>query len=185
MLPSKSKWNLARTAAWLVLPLIWSLAAVAQPPANDQPSSVPSNEATSVASTITTLPKIEREIHDAMQSKSYGEAVKLIETTIASGKSEAADYLRYLQGIALTENENYDDAIETFEQLERDFPESPWISRSRFGRANVYVLRRQYIDAGQIYQREAERLLSQDRKDTLAQIYLEFADRYFEAHSTA
>ncbi len=129
---------------------------------------------------ITSLPVIDMAIHDAMQSRAYGDAVKLIETAIGKDDASAADYLRYLQGVAQTEAKQYDDAISTFEQLEKEHPNSPWISRSRFGRAHVYVLRRQYIEAGEIYGKEAERLLSRDRKDDLAKIYLEFADRYFE-----
>ncbi len=174
MLPSMSMMKQASIAMALLLSLGWSIPALSQ--TNDERA----KPKESLASSITSLPNVDRKILDAMQSKSYGEAVKLIETAIGSGNSEHADYLRYLQGIARTEDEKLDQAIETFERLEQEFPESDWISRSRFGRANVYVLRRQYIDAGRIYQQEAERLLSQDRKDKLAQIYLEFADRYYE-----
>ncbi len=156
--------------------LIWFLATT--------PGVIFANEPDEVAEAatveVTSLPEIDPAIHDAMQSRSYADAVKLIETALADGGVIAPDYLRYLQGIALTEAEKYDDAIKTLEILERDHPDSDWISRSRFGRAHVYVLRRQYIKAGEIYADEAERLLSRDRKDELAEIYLEFADRYFE-----
>ncbi len=146
----------------------------AQAPAGAQATDKPTD------TVITSLPAIDIAIHDAMQSRAYGDAVKLIETALGKEKVSVPDYLRYLQGVALTEAEQYDDAISTFEELEKEHPNSPWISRSRFGRAHVYVLRRQYIDAGEIYGKEAERLLSRDRKDDLAKIYLEFADRYFE-----
>jgi len=42
------------------------------------------------------------------------------------------------------------------------------------------VRQRNYRAAGLIYQAEATRFLSTDRRDELAGIYLEFADRYFE-----
>lgn len=138
----------------------------------------PAAGADPVTPTITSLPVIDRAIHDAMQSKSYGEAVKLIESSLDDNKH--ADYLRYLQGVAFTEAKQYDEALNAFAELESQHPKSSWISRSRFGRANVHVLRRDYIQAGEIYQAEAERLLSRGRKDTLAKIYLEFADRYFD-----
>ncbi len=115
-----------------------------------------------------------------MQSRTYAVAIKLIEDAIAKPDVASPDYLRYLQAVARTHAKQYDEAIATFEQLEKDFPKSDWLSRSRFGRANVYVLRRQYIEASGIYQAEAERLLSRGRKDELAKIYLEFADRYYE-----
>ncbi|TWU42711.1 tetratricopeptide repeat protein [Novipirellula artificiosorum] len=129
---------------------------------------------------ISSLPPTTPAIQDAMQSRAFDQACELIEAELAKEAVTDADHLRYLQGVALTEAKKYDEAIAAFERLEKDFPESDWISRSRFGRANVMVRQRQYIDAGVIYEAEAERLLSRDRKDELAKIYLEFADRYFE-----
>ncbi len=129
---------------------------------------------------VTTVPSIDSAIHDAMQSRSYEAAIKLIEDVISNSDVAEPDYLRYLQGVARTHAKQYDEALATFLQLETDFPESTWLSRSRFGRAHVFVMRRQYIDASAIYQAEAERLLSRGRKDDLAKIYLEFADRYYE-----
>lgn len=160
----------------LVLLTAWSVTVSAQDNDND----VIAKPGESIVATVTTLPHVDRAIHDAMQSRTYGEAIKLIEAAIGEDTGGPSDYLRYLQGIALTEDGKLDEALEAFATLERDHPDSDWLSRSRFGRAHAYVLRRQYIEAGQIYQQEAERLLSQGRKDTLAQIYLEFADRYFE-----
>ena len=129
---------------------------------------------------ITSLPVIDASIHQAMQSRSYDEAIAAIDAQLAADQKSPQDYLLYLKGIALTEAKKYDEAINTFQTLEKQHPDSSWLSRSRFARANVFVLRRQYIDAGAIYQKEAERLLSRDRKDELAGVYLEFADRYFQ-----
>ncbi|WP_153559037.1 tetratricopeptide repeat protein [Roseimaritima sediminicola] len=132
------------------------------------------------ASAITLLPTIDRGIHQAMQGRDYDEAVRRIETALDREPGESADYLRYLQGVALTEAERYEQAREAFATLEEDHPDSPWISRARFGRARIHALQRRYDEAGKIYQAEAERLLSRDRKDELAGIYLEFAERFFE-----
>ncbi|MGB7343924.1 MAG: tetratricopeptide repeat protein, partial [Pirellulaceae bacterium] len=144
------------------------------PPGNDPVAGDP------ISKRITTLPNINSAIHDAMQSRSYGDAIKLVEAELGKDNVQAPDYLRYLQGIAQTEAKEYDAALATFSKLETDFPKSIWISRARFGRAHVFVMQRQYIDAGAIYQTEAQRLLSRGRKDDLAKIYLEFADRYFD-----
>ena len=161
---------------WLaVLAITGAITATSSLQAQDPPEA---DAAT--AKSITGLPEVDRAIHDAMQSRSYGDAVKLIETELGKADVTAPDYLRYLQGVAHTEAEQYDAAIEAFEKLEKEHADGPWVSRSRFGRAHVYVLKRQYIDAGAIYQSEAERLLSRGRKDDLAKIYLEFADRYFD-----
>ncbi|MEM1068599.1 MAG: hypothetical protein AAGI63_06875, partial [Planctomycetota bacterium] len=57
---------------------------------------------------ITSLPEIPRAIHDAMQSRDYGEAVKLIETELGKQDTTELDYLLYLQGVAHTESKQYD-----------------------------------------------------------------------------
>ncbi|MDF1842279.1 MAG: tetratricopeptide repeat protein [Rubripirellula sp.] len=131
-------------------------------------------------SSITSLPLIPRVIHDAMQSRDYANAVKQIESELGKQDTKARDYLMYLQGVALTEAKQYDTALTTLDKLVEQFPDGDWASRARFAKAHIHVLRRQYTEAGEIYGLEAERLLSRGRKDDLAQIYLEFADRYFE-----
>jgi TolA-binding protein len=90
------------------------------------------------------------------------------------------DYLLYHKGRAQTELKKYDEALTTFVQLEEDHPNSRWLPRSRFGRAEVFQRKRDYRTAGEIYQAEAKRLLSDNRRDELTGIYLEFANRYFE-----
>ncbi len=161
---------------WLVFFCFSEVLVTAQNPAAEKPAA----KADQARPAITSLPAIDARIHQAMQSRSYDEAVAVIDAELAEGKKSPQDYLLYLKGIALTEAEKYDEAIKTFEELQEKHPDSSWFSRSRFACANVYVLRRQYIDAGAIYQKEAERLLSRDRKDELAGVYLEFADRYFQ-----
>ncbi|WP_182868017.1 tetratricopeptide repeat protein [Rhodopirellula sp. JC639] len=119
-------------------------------------------------------------VHDAMQDRRYQDAIKAIESQLQENGVEAADYLLYLKALALSHLDRGNDAVAAYLDLERRFPGSDWISRSRFGRAAVAVSNRQYNVAGEIYRAEAERLLSRGRKDELAKIYLEFADRFFE-----
>ncbi|EMI19147.1 protein containing Alpha-2-macroglobulin [Rhodopirellula maiorica SM1] len=129
---------------------------------------------------ITLLPDLSRGIHDAMQSRDFDLAVKRIDEALEKRSTASRDYLQYLKANALAESGRDDDAIAAFKTLERQHPDSVWVPRSRFGRAHVMVLRHQYKDAGEIYAAEAKRLLSRGRKDELAKLYLEFADRYFE-----
>jgi uncharacterized protein YfaS (alpha-2-macroglobulin family)/outer membrane protein assembly factor BamD (BamD/ComL family) len=129
---------------------------------------------------VTTLPQIPAPVHQAMQSRDFSHATRLIDEALAQTDQDEKDYLQYLKGIALTEADRLDDALAAFEQLAKDYPDSQWQSRAQFGRAHILVIRRQYIGAGEIYRKEAERLLSRKRKDELAGIYLEFADRYYE-----
>ncbi|MES2791987.1 MAG: tetratricopeptide repeat protein [Planctomycetota bacterium] len=133
---------------------------------------------------ITSLPKLSHELRDALQSRDFALAVKLIDAALAEADPKLAvtpgDYLLYLKGRALTEQEQLDAALETFARLEKDYPKSPWFARSRFGQAAVLAKKRNYQLAGEIYKAEADRLLSAGRRDELTAIYLEFAHRYFE-----
>ena len=129
---------------------------------------------------ISALPEVPTAIHSAIQSRDFEAAIKLIGAQLQKAKVENADYLLYLKGRSLTEAGKLDEAAAAFNDLEKRFPKSRWLSRSRFGRADVLVRQRNYRAAGLIYQAEAQRLLSTNRRDELAGIYLEFADRYFE-----
>ena len=131
------------------------------------------------APAVTSLPRITPAIHDHMQSGEFAKALKAIDDQLKHKDTEDGDYLLYLKGLALTEQKEFDAAVAVFRSVEREHPGSRWVSRARFGRAHIYVIRRDYVKAGEVYQKEAERLLSRDRKDELVTIYLEFADRYF------
>jgi tetratricopeptide (TPR) repeat protein len=162
--------------AYLVVLLtatLTSLSTAADPPESEN------KKAEKQKSPITSLPKIAPALHEALQNKEYAAAIRLIDATL-SKKPTVGGYLLYLKGRAQTELKIYDGALNTFEQLEKGFPKSPWIARSRFGRADLLIRQRNYREAGQIYEAEAKRLLSDGRRDELAGITLEFAERYFE-----
>lgn len=129
---------------------------------------------------ITSLPRIPAELHSALEGRDFAAAVKLIDALVAEKDRPDRDYLLYLKGLALTNAGKLDAALDTFASLERDFPKSAWLARSRFGRGAVFARQRNYQLAAGIYKAEAERLLSSGRRDELTAIYLEFADRFFE-----
>lgn len=129
---------------------------------------------------VTSLPQIPARVHETLQSRDFAEAVTRIDALLKADGVEHKDYLLYLKGRALSENNQLDEATAAFNQLEESHPKSQWLPRSRFGRADVLVKQRNYRAAGLIYQAEANRLLSANRRDELAGIYLEFADKYFD-----
>ncbi len=130
--------------------------------------------------TVTSLPKLPPELHNALEGRDFAGSVKLIDALIAEKGAANVDYLLYLKGMAQINQEQLDAATDTFKKLEKDFPKSDWLARSRFGRGAVLSKQRNYMGAAAIYKAEAERLLSNGRKDELTGIYLEFADRFFE-----
>ncbi len=131
---------------------------------------------------ITSLPRIPAEVHEAIQSRSYDEAIEQLDQLLVKPRlpEDTVAYLSYLRGIAFAELNRYDEAIKAYQKVEDDFPDSVWANRAQFGRAGVLVDQRLYNEAGLIYREQAEKLLSHERKDELASIYLEFADRYYE-----
>ena len=149
-----------------------ALLVIQDSPAQDPP------EVPEPAPRITSSPQLEVSIRDALQSRYYEEAVTLIDEALA--EADEADVLLYLKGRALTELSRYDEAIAAYTRIEEEFAEGPWVSRARFGRADIFVRARKYQAAGDVYRAEAERLLSRQRKDELAAIYLEFANLYYE-----
>ncbi len=67
-----------------------------------------------------------------------------------------------------------------YEQLEKEFPKSVWAQRAKFGRAVSLARKGDFGSAEGIYREEAQRLLSPDRKQEIAELYLEFADAFFK-----
>lgn len=134
---------------------------------------------------ITELPAISPAIHAAMQSGRFAEAVTAIDTFLERariGDPETLAYLKYLRIRALTEAEAYDAAIAACDSFEKNEANtsSRWAARVRFARADVHSRQRNYEKAAAIYRAEADRLLSDGRRDELAAISLEYANRYFE-----
>ena len=62
----------------------------------------------------------------------------------------------------------------------KELPKSPWARRARFAKAVSLARKGDFRSAELIYRAEAEYLLSTDRKQQIADIYLEFADTYFK-----
>src|SRR5690242_12529448 len=129
---------------------------------------------------VTSLPSLPTDVQTALQDRRFAEAIKLVDAQLSRPSAKDADYLLYLKGRAQTELKLYDQAVATFRRLVSEHPKSDWVSRARFGEADVAVRQRNYQAAGEIYGPEARRLLSVGRRDELTAIYVEFADRYFE-----
>ena len=73
-----------------------------------------------------------------------------------------------------------DQAIAALEKFEKDFPQSPWLRRARFAKAQAMVAKHDFRGAQAIYEHEAKYLLSAARREQAAAVYLEFADARFQ-----
>ncbi len=124
-------------------------------------------------------PLVADNIREAMQDRHYADAVKAIDEAIKD-KNAPRDYLTYLKGRALHLDGKYDDVIKVFDDFAKQYPKSPWARRVRFAKAVSLARKGDFRSAELIYRAEAEYLLSSERKQQLADIYLEFADTYFK-----
>ncbi|HEV3021748.1 MAG TPA: tetratricopeptide repeat protein [Pirellulales bacterium] len=130
-------------------------------------------------SSLPAEPSVPATVKKLMQDRKYAEAAKAIDQA-AKEKDAARDWLAYLKGRALHLADKYDDAVAAYELLENEFPKSPWLRRARFGRAVSLARKGDFEAAEQLYRQEAASLLSLDRKQEIADIYLEFAEAYFK-----
>jgi tetratricopeptide (TPR) repeat protein len=124
-------------------------------------------------------PLVPDQVRQLMQDGKYAEAAVAIDEA-AKAKDAPVDYLTYLKGRALYLDKKYDEAAAQFDALQKQSPKSPWLRHARFGKAVALARKGDFRAAELIYRAEAEYLLSVDRKQEIAAIYLEFADNYFK-----
>ena len=160
-----------RSARYAVALLVWAFAASWWGPLS---GSLPAAEPG-----VEDAPLVDEKIRDLMQDGDYAAAIAAMDQA-AEAAGAPRDYLGYLKGRALLLEKKYDEAVATFEGLEKQFPQSPWVRRARFGKAVALARKGDFRGAEQIYRAEAVYLLSLDRKQEIAAIYLEFADSYFK-----
>jgi tetratricopeptide (TPR) repeat protein len=147
--------------------------------AADDVKSKPAADANSTDAKLIAPPDVPAAVRQAMQDRDYPAAIKAIDEAARDPKA-ARDYLAFLKGRALYLAEKYDEAIQRFDTLEKEFPKSPWSRRARFGMALSLAKKGDFRAAELIYRNEAEFLLSADRKQEIADLYLEFAQLYFK-----
>ncbi len=123
------------------------------------------------------MPKAD--IRAAMQDRDYSLAIRLLDEAIGK-KTESSDYLSYLKGRANYLAGNHDQAIAEFDQIAKDYPQSPWLRKVEFAKALAFARKGQFEQAEVIYRAQAEYLLSDARREELADVYLEFADKQFQ-----
>lgn len=118
------------------------------------------------------------DIAQLLQDRRYEEAIAAID--LAATKADAPRRrLAYYRGRAQHLAGKYDAAIATFQTIERDDPDGSLSAAARLARGASLARKGDFRAAELIYRDLAGRLLSHQRKDELASIYLEFADALF------
>ncbi|MBA4019242.1 MAG: hypothetical protein C0483_18910 [Pirellula sp.] len=112
-----------------------------------------------------------------LQDQKYAEAAAELKKLAAAPKAQR-DRLLYAEGRAWHFAGKYDEAAGAFLRVEEEFPKSPWARRARFARGVSLAKKGDFASAELIYRAEAEYLLSHERKQELADVYLGFARKY-------
>ena len=124
-------------------------------------------------------PPVAEKVRQLMQDRNYAEAVKAIDEA-AAATDAPRDYLAYLKGRAYFLLNEHDKAVAVFDAMQKDFPKSEWLRRARFAKAAALARKGDFKAAELVVRAEADYLLSTDRKQQIAGIYLEFADALYK-----
>lgn len=116
-----------------------------------------------------------KDVRMALQNKQFGEAVRLVDSALATAKEER-DFLLYLKGLALFYDKDFSGAIELCNQVIREYEKSPWYRKAIFLKAQCHIQLKQFQQAEAVYDAEVQRLLSTSRKEEIAGIYFRFAE---------
>ncbi len=172
------RWSLRTFLVITLLLVSWSALqeADAAEPVDDRPAA--DSEKRTPTALQPLAPPIDDSTGQLLQDRNYEESLRAIEEAMARQETPV-DYLMYLKGRALLLQGKYAEAIQVFRSLETSHSGSPWQRRARFDAAQASARQRDYQAAEAIYRREAEYLFSADRKQQIADIYLEFAHALF------
>ena len=116
----------------------------------------------------------EAALNGAIQDGRYDEAMSLLNKRISAG--EEREYSLYLKGLVLYYKEDYDGCVKVLSELMEKYPQGKWFSKARFRQAAAYLAKKEYRAAEEIFEKEAERLMSGERKDRIASVYVKFAE---------
>ncbi len=162
----------------LLAPSLQTLAAADAPPVSDPGHRQVENLSYRVEDP-SDVPLAAPAVRQAMQDRNFAEARKAIDEA-AKAKDAPSDYLAYLRAWSLALEKQHDQAIAALEKFEKDFPQSPWLRRARFAKAQAMVAKGDFRGAQAIYEQEAKYLLSDARRQQSAAVYLEFAEARFQ-----
>ena len=117
----------------------------------------------------------EKDVRSAIQNKQFSDAIKLLDSLLATEKDNI-DYYLYLKGLCLFYDSKYAEAIKICDDVINKWTESAWNRKAIFLKANCLLQQKNFIEAEKIYSQEVQRLLSSARKEEIANIYFRFAE---------
>ena len=119
-----------------------------------------------------------RQAEQAMQVKNFDRALQLLDQHLADDKAERKDYTTYLKALTQFHQNKKDASIATCDDLLAKHPKSDWKRKALFLKSRCLADQKRFEDAQKIYEAEANRLFSADRKEGLAKVLIEFGDEF-------
>ena len=117
---------------------------------------------------------------EAMMAGSYRRAASLLAAEAARGDDVTGPHLRYLHGRSLQLAGDHRGALRSFDQLIRNFPDSPWVRKARLCRADSLGELGRLQEATATYREETDGLIGEDRRDETARLFLTYAHAAFD-----
>ena len=111
-----------------------------------------------------------------MRAGHHEKAVALADAMMGAEDAKA-DEAHYLKALSLFHAKKFADAATVAGRLAGEFPKSNWRYKAVFLKAQALVEMKKFKEAAEIYKVEAARILSADRKQALAGVIVEFADK--------
>lgn len=112
----------------------------------------------------------------AVQGKQFATAVKHLDEHQAAENAKRKDYATYLKALALYHDKKDVGVIATCDDLVKKWPQSDWARKTLFLKSRALVRLKRFEEAEKIYEDEANRLFSSERKQEIAGVLVEFGD---------
>jgi tetratricopeptide (TPR) repeat protein len=126
-------------------------------------------------------PVLPGEVVAALQGAKYDAArASLVDLKAKAKDRDERAYLGYLQAIAERLAGHRDEALKTLRAALQENPDGPWAPKINYELAGLELASGQMARAEALARSEAVRLLADDRKDRLAEVYHAFAKRLLE-----
>ena len=111
----------------------------------------------------------------ALRGKQFERAVAALDQAL-TGKLEHLDEALYLRALALYYAGKHAASVKAADAVIVEHKTSPWFRKARFLKAVALTRQRKFKAAEAIYEAEANRLLSEPRKQKIAGVIIKFAD---------